>query len=421
MNRQFIISGRRKLEGEYCVQGNKNAALPLISAALLTRGKTAFRRVPRIADVSNLLRLVEALGVEVTWKDDSLILDTSGVRGEELPANLVKKLRGSVLLFGSLAPNTNRLYCAGLPGGCSIGSRSLDMHWKVFRSAGFSVEESADGVELKRERQVAMPEVYMEESSVTATENALLLFAALGRGIIQNPAREPHVFSLIEFLGRLGCTIELHPLYFEVKGGLTPPAQVDFKIPSDYVDIGTIAMAAAVTNGNVLLRGVCRQDLLGIQSVLDSFGISFEMLGSGALRVSCGKRASPPRITAGPWPLFPTDLVSLAIVLATQSEGFCLVHDWMYESRMFFVDKLKRMGAQITMCDPHRVLVEGPSPLRGVSLESPDIRAGMAMVVAGLCAEGTTTIEHAEVILRGYENVIERLQAIGAEIAQDIV
>jgi UDP-N-acetylglucosamine 1-carboxyvinyltransferase len=422
MNRQFIISGRRRLEGKYQIQGNKNAALPLISAALLTHSKTILRKVPKIADVANLLRLVEALGVQVKWKKNSLILDARGLRGEELPAHLVKKLRGSVLLLGSIAPNVERVFCAELPGGCPIGNRSFDMHWKVFRSAGFSVKETPESIELRRERSVSTPKIYMEESSVTATENALLLFAALGRGIIENPAREPHVFSLVDFLRMLGCKIELHPLCFEVKKGITVPAKaVEFEIPPDYVDIGTIAIAAAVTDGRVSISGVSERDLLGIQTVLESFGIRFEKTPSGAFDLSAGNLVNPSRVTAGPWPLFPTDLVSLAIVLATQGKGFCLVHDWMYEARMFFVDKLSRMGARITMCDPHRVLVEGRSPLRGVSLESPDIRAGMAMVVAGLCAEGTTTIEHAEVILRGYEDVVGRLHAVGADISEDIV
>ncbi|MCZ6768256.1 MAG: UDP-N-acetylglucosamine 1-carboxyvinyltransferase [Acidobacteria bacterium] len=418
MSKKFVISGRQKLSGQYHVQGNKNAALPLISAALLSKSIIHFQNVPRIADVNNLVQLVESLEVSCQWKDGTLSLDTRNLQGGDLPGPLVEQLRGAILLLGSLAPLLGSVSCP-VPGGCHIGRRSFEVHWDVFRSAGFSVTENSQGIELERSRTVEMPQVYLKESSVTATENALILFSGLGQGIIRNPAREPHVLILVDFLRKLGCEIELHPLWYRVRSGISAQGQeLVFPVPADYLDAGTIAIAAAVTGGEVQLHGVTREELLPLLNVFEEFGLQFEETGSKVLQVRGIDLKNPSRVTAGLWPSFPTDLVSLAIVLATQGKGLCLIHDWMYEARMFFIDKLIRMGADITMCDPHRVMVEGPTLLRGVHLESPDIRAGMALVVAGLCADGVTTIEHAEVIQRGYERVAERLGSIGGQISE---
>lgn len=419
-SKKFVISGRQTLSGEYSVQGNKNAALPLISGALLTRSVVNLQNVPQIADVKNLLELLGAIGVEVRWQNGTLSLDSRGFHADELPAQLVEKLRGSILLLGVLAPQVDRFRSA-LPGGCPIGRRSFEIHWDVFRSAGFTVTESAGKVELRHSTRVETPRVYLGESSVTATENALILFSALGKGIIQNPAREPHVFTLVDFLRSLGCEIELHPLYYRIHRGVSKSSEnMTFQVPGDYMDAGTVAIAAAITDGEVVLRGISSDDFTPIRNVFEQFGLRFEALGSDRLKVSGGDLSNPSKVTSGLWPSFPTDLVSLAIVMATQGRGLCLLHDWMYENRMFFIDKIVRMGAQVTMCDPHRVLVEGPTRLRGTNLESPDIRAGMALVVAGLCAEGETRIEHADVIERGYENVVSRLASIGAEISEEV-
>ncbi len=419
MSKKFTITGRQKLSGQYPVQGNKNAALPLLSAALLSKSVVQFQNVPQIADVASLLRLIEALGVNVSRENGTLAVDSREFRGGELPSDLVEKLRGSILLLGALAPNVDSISCP-LPGGCPIGRRSFDMHWEVFRAAGFSVTEESGSITLKKAEEIAFPQVYLKESSVTATENALILFSALGQGLIENPAREPHVFTLVKFLRQLGCQIELHPLYYRVESGPSNQGEnMTFRVPADYIDAGTIAIAAAVTGGQVDLLGVTRDEFLPIQNVFERFRVDFEERSPDVILVKGGELDSPSQVTAGLWPSFPTDLVSLAIVLATQSQGPCLIHDWMYEARMFFIDKLVRMGATITMCDPHRVMVEGPSLLRGIHLESPDIRAGMALVVAGLCADGVTAIEHAEVIQRGYEHVAERLTSIGAQITED--
>ncbi len=419
MNQKFVISGGSPLSGDYKVQGNKNAALPLIAAALLTRSRVTLSNVPKIVDVEHLLRMVQTLGVGVTRDGHRVSLDASTLNLVELPQHLVESLRGAVLLLGPLAPLVENIVCA-VPGGCPIGRRSFNMHWDVFRSAGFCVVEDGGSIELRRENIVANPEVFLEESSVTATENALLLFAALGGGVIGNPAREPHVLCLVDFLRQLGCDIELHPLYFRVNSSIREPEkEVNFTVPPDFIDAGTMAIATAVTRGGITLSGIGRLETVGFENTLTRFGIGFDWVGDDCLRVtSQGIISNAPLVTAGPWPSFPTDLVSLVIVLASQGNGTCLIHDWMYEARMFFVDKLVRMGAGITMCDPHRVLVEGPRRLHGIRLESPDIRAGMALVVAGLCADRVTTIEHAEIIMRGYEDVAERLRGIGAVISQ---
>ena len=415
MNERLIINGGHPLQGLYRVQGNKNAALPLIAASLLSSAPVTLRNVPRIVDVENLVRLLDTLHVRADWELGSLTIDPTLLEANELPPDIVHRLRGAILLLGVLAPRVDRLTCA-LPGGCPIGRRSFQVHWSVFRAAGFRVRQDPEKVEIRRETAVDNPRVFLEEASVTATENALILFAGLGGGTVENPAREPHVQSLIEFLRLLGCSIEVDTLAIHIRSGVGPPHPQKFVVPGDYVDAGTLAIAAAVTGGDVVISGITAPDLLGVRPVLDRFGIHLTQARDAVWTVSVAPRTSPPQITAGLWPAFPTDLVSLAIVLATQSEGHCLIHDWMYEARMFFVDKLARMGSSVTLCDPHRVLVTGPRRLRGIHLESPDIRAGMALVVAGLCAEGTTEIEHAEVIRRGYERVDQRLTELGASI-----
>ncbi len=419
---RFRIEGGRSLSGSYKVQGNKNAALPLIAASLLSPRPVTLNNVPRIIDVENMLELVQAVGADFEWQGNVLRILPASRYETHLPVDVISRLRGGVLLFAPLLGRSHELACA-LPGGCPIGKRSFDIHWTVFEAAGFQVREVANTVAISRRAQkVEFPVVHLEEMSVTATENALMLFAVMGRGRIINPAREPHVFSLIEFLRLLGSEIELGPLSYQVHRGFTSLAKdPEFRVPGDFLDAGTLAIASAVTGGSVKLEGIDEAQLLGVVPTLRRFGIHLNQVSTdpGCWRVEAKKLQNPMQVQAGPWPLFPTDLISLAIVLATQASGLCLVHDWMYEARMFFVDKLRRMGGGATLCDPHRVLVEGSSHLKGTRLESPDIRAGMAMVVAGLCATGITLIEHAEVIKRGYEEVVPRLRGIGAEIEEE--
>ncbi len=414
---RFVIRGGRPLSGRYPVQGNKNAALPLLAASILHPGPVELLRVPAILDVARLTGILSRIGARVEHQPGSVIVDATTVSSTSLVLEEVEQLRGSILLWGALAARFEEVDSA-VPGGCPIGRRSFDVHWDVLRSAGFQILERRGRFVIRKLDRVARPEVYLRESSVTATENALILYAGLGGGIIWNPAREPHVLALVEFLRQIGCEIELGPTCFRVHGGPRRSAsKVTAEIPADYIDAGTAAIAAGVTGGRLELVGVTPAELLGFRNHLEQFGLEFEETGDGVrVAVGAGALRSPGRLTAGLWPSFPTDLTSIAVVLATRSRGLCLVHDWLYESRMFFVDKLVRMGARITVCDPHRVLVEGPVRLRGTHLESPDIRAGMALLVAGLAASGTTCIERAEVVHRGYERVAERFAGLGADI-----
>jgi UDP-N-acetylglucosamine 1-carboxyvinyltransferase len=415
---RFVIRGGRRLSGRYAVQGNKNAALPLLAASILHPGPVELHRVPDILDVARMTAILDHIGVRVERQPGVLTVDGTAVRSPVLAATEVEQLRGSILLWSALAARFGKVDSA-VPGGCPIGRRSFDVHWKVFRSAGFEIADRHGQFFIQKIEAISQPEVYLDESSVTATENALILYAGLGGGTIWNPAREPHVLALVEFLRRIGCELELGPVCFRVRTGPHQnTAKITMEIPADYIDAGTAAIAAGVAGGQVELVGVERGDLLGFRSQLEGFGLEFEETRTGVLVGARDKPLrSPDKVTAGLWPGFPTDLTSIAVVLATRSRGLCLIHDWLYESRMFFVDKLVRMGARITVCDPHRVMVEGPVQLRGTHLESPDIRAGMALLVAGLAASGITHIERAEVVHRGYERVAERFAGLGADIS----
>ncbi|HEY2932618.1 MAG TPA: UDP-N-acetylglucosamine 1-carboxyvinyltransferase [Acidobacteriota bacterium] len=417
--RTLLIEGRTRLEGSYRVQGNKNAALPLIAAALLARSGVRFRNVPRIWDVENMLALLRTQGAVAEWQGEDLWIDPRSVHYSALPEDLVHKLRGAILLVGPMAARLDAMESA-FPGGCPIGARTFQAHWDVLEAYGYGVTEDATSFHVRRLRISEPPDVYMSESSVTATENALILFSALRGGTLHNAATEPHVLQLADFLRALGAGIETGANTFRVLRPVNPSEHdITFAVQPDFVDAGTMAVAAGVTGGRILLENVCREDLLGIEHVLKQYGVAWDWKQEDLVEVHATHLRNPARVVVGLWPGFPTDLASLVIVLSTQGFGNTLVHDWMYEARMFFVDKLTRMGARITLCDPHRVLVQGPTLLRGTALESPDIRAGMALIVAGLVAKGQTRVEHAEVVFRGYERIVERLSALGASIRED--
>ncbi|MGI8785612.1 MAG: UDP-N-acetylglucosamine 1-carboxyvinyltransferase [Acidobacteriota bacterium] len=416
--RTLLIEGRNRLQGTYRVQGNKNAALPVLAASLLARGIVRLSNVPRIWDVENLLALLATQGVQMEWQGQDLCIDNSRVHYTRLPPELVQKLRGAILLIGPMAAQVESIESV-FPGGCPIGARTFQAHWDVLRASGFQVAEDGKGFRIRRRSLQRAPEVYLGECSVTATENALTLFSAIGGGTVHNAASEPHVLALADFLRLLGAEIRFEPNRVQVLRGIDPPTEeIQFRIQPDFIDAGTLAAAAGVTGGRILLEGVCREDLIGTEHVLRQFGVEWKW-GDGQVEVSASSVENPQRVVVGLWPGFPTDLASLVIVLATQGSGTTLVHDWMYEARMFFVDKLARMGARITLCDPHRVLVQGPTALRATTLESPDIRAGMALIVAGLVASGQTRVEHAEIVFRGYERIVERLQGLGADIREE--
>ncbi|MBI3940656.1 MAG: UDP-N-acetylglucosamine 1-carboxyvinyltransferase [Acidobacteria bacterium] len=416
--RTLLIEGGSHLKGTYPIQGNKNAALPVLAATLLARRAVCLLNVPRIWDVESMLSLLRSLGASADWQGDALWIDPSRFQCAALPPERVEQLRGAILLTAPLAARADSME-SGFPGGCPIGARTFERHWEVFRAAGFQVEDDRRRFRIQRQTRILHPEVYLGEASVTATENALILFSALDGGTIYNAAREPHVRALGEFLMLLGAQIEHHPTALKIRRGVAPPdREITFEIQPDFVDAGTLAIAAGVTGGQVTLTKVCRQDLIGIEHTLKQYGVQWDWQDEGCVNIKASEITNPSRVVIGLWPSFPTDLSSLAIVLSTQGSGSTLVHDWMYESRMFFVDKLVRMGARIILCDPHRVVVQGPTALRATTLESPDIRAGMALIVAGLVARGQTRIEHAEVVFRGYERIVERLGVLGASIRE---
>lgn len=415
---KYIIEGGVRLKGEVKISGNKNSVLPCMAACLLTDEEITLSNCPDIADVKVFVEILMGLGVEVTrLSADKIKLRASKVSGESLPKELTSRLRASVLLVGPLLGRLGKIEFYH-PGGDIIGKRSIDTHIKGFKSLGYDFEREDKRYLGKRTRHVSEPtSIFLEEPSVTATEN-LVLAAVLGKGetIIKNCAEEPHVVDLCNLLVKMGAKISgigSSTLKIEPVEKLTG---ANFRIGQDYVEIGTYAIAAAITFGSITLTNCTLEDLEPITLPLEEFGVQITKYGDNKVKVTAEQLKPVERLHVRPWPGFPTDLMSVFIVLATQAPGVTLLHDWMYESRMFFVDKLINMGASIIIADPHRVLVHGPSKLVSRELETPDIRAGMALVLASLVARGTSVINKAELIERGYENVVGTLHRLGVNI-----
>ncbi len=421
---RFIITGRRKLGGSFQPLGNKNAALPMLAACLLTDEPVELGNVPWIEDVATMLALLEALGVSVARTPRGVRLAARGVRRRRLDRALCHKVRSSVLFAGPLAARHGRAVIYP-PGGDVIGRRRLDTHLAGLRTLGI---ESA-GTDPLTFRRAALrgAEILLDEASVTATEN-LLMAAALapGRTTLFNAACEPHVQDLGALLVKMGARIEGLGTNRVTIDGVESLHGAAHEVMPDHIELGSFLAAAAVTGGELEIP-------LVPDSILAPILRPFGLLGLGVARTEAGLRlaarrrlrvrAEPgvavPKIEDGPWPNFPSDLMSVALVAGTQAQGTVLFFEKMFESRMYFVDRLLDMGARLVPCDPHRVVVIGPSSLHAIPVHSPDIRAGMALLIAALCARGTTVIANAEVIDRGYERVEERLRALGAEIARE--
>lgn len=415
----FSIQGGKALEGEVNIAGNKNAALPIIAATTLTDEVCILENVPDIRDVKAMFEIAVAIGKKVE-KTAANSYRISGKVTNNAPApELVQKLRASILFMGALCARTAEAVIAP-PGGCVIGRRKLAPHLDAFAEMGIDVNEDEHAFYAKR-RQQGDFYVFLQEASVTATENVLLA-AALNSGVVQidNAACEPHVTDLVAVLEKMGA---------EVTGKGSNRLKIQgrkklngfwHRIASDNIEAGTFAILAAATKSHLILKNVNKQNMASVGMLLSKIGVAMRYSADGqVLEILPAKlQNTGTKIKVGLWPGFPTDLMSPMIVLATQAEGTALCHDWMFESRMFFVDKLIAMGADITLCDPHRVLVTGPSRLKGQNLSSPDIRAGIALVIAALCAKGQSQIANAELIDRGYENIVQRLQKLGAEIAR---
>ena len=419
----YRIEGGNELNGVFTPVGNKNAALPILAATLLAREPVRIENVPRITDVETLLDLLRSLGVEGGWTAPGVLeLDAAGVSPEASPdAELAGRIRGSVLLAG---PMLARLGTCQLPhpGGDFIGRRRLDTHMLALRALGATVDVG-DRYFLHAPH-LRGTSIFLDEPSVTGTENAVLAAAtAMGTTELRNAATEPHVQDLCRFLVALGARIDGIGTSRLVIEGVEDLGGGTFRIGPDHIEIGSLIGLTAATGSTLGIAGVDEAHFDPLRVGFQRLGLEFAwrddqlvVRGGGELEIQPDLGGQIPKIDDGPWPAFPADLISIALVAATQCRGTVLIHEKMFESRMFFVDKVIAMGARIVLCDPHRAVVVGPSPLRAATLESPDIRAGMALLIAALAAEGTSRVHNIGQIERGYERIHERLASLGARI-----
>jgi len=421
---KYVVEGGQSLAGTIEPAGNKNAALPIIAAALLTRERVVLQNVPRIRDTETLVELVRSVGAHADWLGtNTLEIQAKDIRAEELDPSLCAAIRASILLAGPILARCGQVVLPP-PGGDVIGRRRVDTHFLAFEQLGATVS-ATDRYEFRSAR-LRGADVFLDEPSVTGTENALMAaVAAEGTTVLRNAASEPHVQDLARFLVALGAQVEgIGTNTMTVRGG-APLGSATYRIGPDHIEVGSFIGLAAVTRSALRIANAGVEHLRSIRMGFERLGIACEVDGedlvvpadqSREIRPDLGGHV--PKLEDQPWPAFPADLMSIAIVAATQCTGLILMHEKMFESRLFFVDKLVAMGARIVLCDPHRVLVAGPSPLRGANVESPDIRAGMAMLLAAMCADGTSTIHNARQIERGYERIDQRLNALGARITR---
>jgi len=416
---KYIINGGHRLEGKITISGNKNSVFPCVAAALLTEEEVILENISDLKDTKILIQILKKMGVKVDKQGAILKINAANIRHHTLPESLVTKLRGSVVLVGSILARLNKVRFPH-PGGDIIGRRSIETHLDGFKALGAKVKRSNLSYLMSIDNQQKKDvEIFFKEASVTATEN-LILASVLGSKtvVLRNCAKEPHVFDLCKMLSQMGAKIAGIGSDTLIISGVDKLFGTKFRIGTDFIEVGTYMIAAAITGGRVEISGVDSTDLSPFLVPLKEFGIQVED-GDNQLVAWADKLKSPAKITTNIWPGFPTDLMSVAMVLATQSKGVILCHDWMYESRMFFVDKLISMGANITLADPHRVLIYGPTKLKGRLLDTPDIRAGMALVLASLVAKGRSVINQSELIERGYEDVVGKLKKLGAEIERE--
>lgn len=420
---QFVIEGGQPLSGTVAPAGNKNAALPLLAACVLTAEPVILRNVPRIRDVETMRALITDLGAHVdeldghTWR-----IHTPRIEKNALNAELCRRIRASLLLAGPLLGRHGEVELPP-PGGDVIGRRRVDTHLLALESLGAEIHATPTQF-VMRAKRLHGAHILLDEASVTGTENAVMA-AVLANGvtIIRNAASEPHVQELCEFLNLLGANIRgvgSNTLTIE---GVERLHSGEFTIGADYLEVVSFIAAAAVTGGQVRIQNAGVRHLDMIQLVMKRLGVRWTALGddilvpaSQSLTIVPDHGDAIPEIKTNVWPAFPTDLISIAIATATQAAGSVLFHDWMHSGRMYFTDKLVQMGARIILADPHRCLVQGPTYLQGERLESPDIRAGMALVIAALGARGTSYIRNIGQIERGYERIDERLRTLGAKI-----
>jgi UDP-N-acetylglucosamine 1-carboxyvinyltransferase len=420
---KFVIEGGAPLSGTMTPAGNKNGALPILASCLLTEDPIVVTNVPRIRDVDAMVSILEVVGVSAHWRAPNEIeLCSVHVHNVHIDPELAELIRASFLLAGPLLARFHRAVMPP-PGGDVIGRRRLDPHLDAFRSMGATVECSRDIV-LSAPSGLRPTDVFMDEPSVMATENVLLAAALTpGTTIIGNAACEPHVQDLARMLVKMGADIQGIGSNLLAVTGSERLRGCEHRIAPDHIEIGSFMALAGVTGGELRIKDTVPSDLRMIRLVFERLGLRSELDGHDVvvpggqeLVAQADVGGYKGKIQDGPWPAFPADLTSIAVALATQAHGSILVHEWMFENRLIFTDKLILMGADIVMCDPHRAIVTGPRRLRGERVESPDIRAGMAMLLAALCAEGRSEIGNIRQIDRGYERIDERLRELGAHI-----
>ncbi len=426
MAERFIVEGGRRLEGTIRPGGNKNAALPILAACLLTDEPIVLRNLPDIQDVRVMLQIMEGLGASVERLESNVVrIEAKGEISSYPDIELSKKIRASILLAGPLLARCGRVSVAK-PGGDAIGRRRVDTHLLALEALGAQIEVSAHEYRMEV-RTLNGKKMFLDEASVTATENAIMAAVlAEGETIIYNAAAEPHVQDLCHFLNKMGARIDgiatnsLHISGVETLHGC------DFYINSDHIEVGSYIGLAVVTRSELLIEDGVPEHMYAVRHMLEKLGVDIVIEGKNIrvpkeqeLRVRYDIGAAVPKIDDGPWPLFPADLLSIMIIIATQAEGTVMIFEKMFESRLFFTDKLIGMGARIILCDPHRAIIVCGGRLHGGEISSPDIRAGMALLLAALCAKGESTIHNVHQIDRGYERIDERLNALGARIRRE--
>ncbi len=419
------------MKGEIKISGNKNAALPCIAATLLSNETVTLRNIPNIEDVRVMLDILRKIGFKVTRDNPSstCIVEPADIIHSDIPLELGTKIRASILFAGPLLARTGRVTFPP-PGGDVIGKRRLDTHFLALKALGAIQDETTEQKDTYSLHTSGLrgSDIFLDETSVTATENAIMAAVlAKGKTTIENAASEPHVQDLCHLLCKMGADIEgIGSNILTIQGQKNLGKKgLEFEIGPDYMEIGSFIGLAAVSRGELTLCGIDQKHMKMMQLGFQKLGLKWDIEGRKLLvsakenfQIQTELGNAIPKIDDAPWPGFPPDLISIAIVVATQAEGIVLIHEKMYESRLFFVDKLIEMGAQIILCDPHRVIVAGPSKLIGSKLISPDVRAGMAMLLAAVCAEGESTIHNIYQIERGYENICERLRGVGVSITR---
>src|SRR6266550_4847191 len=419
---RFVVEGGTPLHGEITPAGNKNEALPLIAASLLTDEPVTLHNVPRIRDVRGMLEVVSALGAKVEELDERTVRITGELKTMDVPSALAREIRTSLLFAGPLLARYKKVKL-GLPGGDVLGRRRNDTHFLALRAFGAELDVSSGGYGLHTSG-LKGADVLLDEPSVTATENALMAAVlAPGRTVLHNAASEPHVQQLGIALMKMGARMVGIGTNTITIDGVERLKGVDHTILSDHMEVGSLIALIAMTRGSATIKAAVPQHLRMTRLVFKRLGVDTDIVGDDL--VVKGKEnyvveedigGKIPTIKPGIWPGFPTDLSSVATAMATQAQGTVLIHEWMFDGRMFWVDALERMGARLVLADPHRVVVVGPSQLYATELRSPDIRAGMALLGATLCAKGRSIMNNVEQIDRGYEELDKRLRALGAKI-----